>query len=1116
MNNILYRECFVEFKHFFRIMRNIALALFIFVGATYATTSYSQTMKVTIVADNISTGNVIDEIERQTDYLFVYNKEEVNMQREVKVNAENVTVAEVLNDVFHGTGTYYAMEGKNIMLMNKSEIVNRYEGKPNRYVVEGNKVTFIDNDEIRQAKNTVRGIVRDESGEPIIGANITVKGQTIGTITNIDGRFSLEAPEGVTLEISYIGFVKQEVKAIGKKELSITLKEDAKTLEEVVVVGYGTMKRRDITGSVSSVGTDVMTQGSSTQVATALQGRIAGVNIQKNAGRPGGSFSIYVRGANSINNTNDPLYVIDGMPTTASLNDLNPDDIESIDVLKDASATAIYGSRGANGVVIITTKRGQKGKLSIQYDGSFGFKEATHLPDMMDGDEYVAFRTEYYNNLGRSTDRSNSEFFTEEEWANIDSGNYTDWVDLVLRKGFQTSNTLTISGGDDKGTFSLGIGQLKENGTIDGQDYSRYNMHLNISRKITDKWEAGGSLYFTYSIQNEGSYETLRSAYRLPPMVSPYDEDGNLKFKVYRSSSVTNPLYESMEDGESRENKRYRGMGNIYLKFEPIKGLALRSQFSPQFIFKRDGEYYGLYCKNGGGGTSLANTSAVYETTNHWSYTWDNQVTYDKKLGQHSLGVTFVQSIQFQQEESTYQKAYNLPYNSKWYNLDSVASDDISSSSTDYTQASLASFLGRIQYSYKDRYMLTVSGRYDGSSKLAEGNKWAFFPSAALAWMIGEEPFMKEIDFLSYLKLRLSYGVTGNDAVDIYGTQSNVSKLNYDFGGTTTTSYYKSGLANTDLTWEKTYEINLGIDFGFFDNRINGTIDLYQRTSKDLIMERQIPSTSGWTSIWDNIGKVRNRGIEISLNATIIKTKDFTWDANLVFDTNKNEILELYGEKNDDVTNKWFIGEAISVNYDYEFAGIWQTDEAEEAAIYGQTPGQVKVVDQNGDGVINSEDKVILGQQLPKWSGSFTSTFQYKDWDFAFNIYTRQGAQLNSTFVSAFMCLEGDYNQVDVDYWTESNPSNKYPAPGNKGDYFSAMCYQDVSFVRVGYITLGYTFPKKWMKRLGVKNLHLSATANNPFLFTSFPGWDPEWATQNTWGEVTSTRSFLFGIKFEI
>lgn len=723
----------------------------------------SALAQISLSVQNKPIRDIMKEIEKQSDYRFFYSNDYPALTMQKSINVKDEKIEKVLDQLTLHTNLAYILKAdKQIVLTEKGNVS-------------------------QQKKNKVTGIVKDADGEPIIGANVMVKGQSIGTITDIDGRFVLDAPANAVLQITYIGYVADEVKVSGKKELTIILKEDTETLDEVVVVGYGTMKKRDITGAVSSVNTSVLTAGSAPSAADALQGRIAGVNIQKNAGRPGGSYSIQVRGVSSIKNKNSgPLYVIDGIPTSEGMNDLNPNDIETIDVLKDASATAIYGSRGANGVVIITTRRGEKGKVSIQYEGNVGFREASHLPDMMNGDDYVQFRTDLYRQLGRSTDRSNAEFFTAEEWDRIDRGAYTDWIDLVLRKGFQTSNTITASGGDDKGTFSIGLGQLKENGTIEGQDYDRYNMHLNVNRKFTDKWEAGGSLYFTYSIQNEGSYETLRSAFRLPPMTAPYDAEGNMLYRVFRNDGVTNPLYESTEDGEWREKKRFRAFGNIYLKFEPVKGLAFRTQFSPQMLNKRNGEYYGLWCKNGGAGKT-ENTSAVYETNSHWGYVWDNQATYDKRFGKHNLNVNLVQSIQYQQWESSYQKARNLPYNSKWYNLDAVASTDIQASQTDYQQTSLASFLGRIQYSFIDKYLFTVSGRYDGSSRLADGNKWAFFPSAAFAWMLGEEEFIKKVDFISSLKLRLSYGVTGNDAVSIYGTQSNVSNRNYDFGGNVST-----------------------------------------------------------------------------------------------------------------------------------------------------------------------------------------------------------------------------------------------------------------------------------------------------------------------------------------
>jgi hypothetical protein len=381
---------------------------------------------------------------------------------------------------------------------------------------------------------------------------------------------------------------------------------------------------------------------------------------------------------------------------------------------------------------------------------------------------------------------------------------------------------------------------------------------------------------------------------------------------------------------------------------------------------------------------------------------------------------------------------------------------------------------------------------------------------------MSEENFFKSLDYLSNLKLRLSYGVSGNDAVAIYGTQSNISQKNYDFNGEISTSYYKSGLSNHDLTWEKTYEINIGVDYGFLRNRINGTIDFYQRDAKDLIMKRELPETSGWEKVWDNIGWVRNKGIELGINTANIQTENFSWNTSIVFDTNRNEIVELYGEKKDDVGNKWFIGESIQSNYDYQFDGIWQSDEAELAAKYGQAPGQIKVKDLNKDGVIDSSDKKIIGQRTPKWSGSITNTLKYKNWNFSAYVYTRQGQQIYSTFKSTFMSLEGNYKNVAVDYWTEDNPSNKYFQPGNKGKYFNSFRYSDVSFVRVGNISLGYSIPENVLKQINISKLRIYFTMTNPFTFTSYEGFDPEWADQNTWGTATGYSTYLLGVNLEL
>ncbi|MDN3669494.1 TonB-dependent receptor [Echinicola jeungdonensis] len=1058
--------------------------------------AYSQNVKLALDLRQATVEQVFEEIKSQSEFNFLYRTDLVKDLPKVDVNLKKVRIEKVLDQILGPHQLTYEIQDKTI-------IISKKETKTQ------NETQLLD--EVNA--NEVTGTVTDENGQPIPGATIQVQGTTRGTVTDLDGKYSIDVEEGATLIFSFIGYKKQPREVRKQTIMDVSLSPDLGNLEEVVVIGYGAVKKEDLTGSVASISSETIQKTTVPDATGALQGRVAGVNIEKNVGRPGSGFNVTIRGLSSISNSNSPLFVIDGIPTTSGLADLNPNDIEKIDVLKDASATAIYGSRGANGVVIVTTKKGSEGKFTIQYDAYYGARTPTNLPDMMNGPEYVNWRTDLFNYQGKSTDRSNPEFFTPEEWDRIDRGDYTDWIDLILRNGMQYSNTLTASGGDEKGTFALSIGQLKEEGTVPGQDYNRYNMRLNLNRKFAEKWEAGGNIYLSSSEQNEGSYEILRSSYRLPPVANPYDENGDPKFFAYRNDFVTNPLFESKEDGEIRENRRYRVFGNMYFKVEPLEGLKLRSQIAPQIIYGREGQYFGQFSKAGSG--KIENTNANYRTTDFFSYVWDNQIDYQKKMDLHNLNFSVVQSIQFEQWEESYQAARNFPFNSKWYNLDAVPMENISASQTDYRKRTLSSFLGRFQYSYNDKYLFTATGRYDGSSRLAKGNKWAFFPSAAIGWKLSEENFLQSVDQINNLKLRLSYGVSGNDAVDIYGTQSNISQMNYGFGGNVSPSYYKDGLANTDLTWEKTTEFNFGLNYSFFNYRVNGTLDIYRRDAKDLIMRRQLPSTSGWSDIWDNVGWVRNTGVEFGLNTLNIQNNDFSWTTDIVFDRNKNEIVELFGKKEDDIGNRWFIGHPIQVNYDYEFDGIWQTDEADLAADYGQTPGQVKVKDLNNDQVIDADDRNIIGQRTPKWSGSITNTMNYKTWDFSFNVYTRQGQQLYSTFVSTYMAYEGNYKNVDVNYWTEDNPSNKYPQPGNKGRYFNAMRYQDVSFVRLGNVTLGYAFPDELLNKLNVRKLRLYFTATNPIVFTSYKGYDPEWASQNTWGESTSFATYLMGINLE-
>ena len=953
----------------------------------------------------------------------------------------------------------------------------------------------------------ITGKVTDEKGESLPGVSIILKGTQRGTVTDIEGAYSFNVPDkSAVLVFSYVGYLQKEIKVDNQTNITVQLLADNKTLEEVVVVGYGTQKKSDVTGAIASVDNVKIARAATPDAAGALQGTMPGVVVVKNVGKPGSGYNINIRGVSSIGGTNSPLFVIDGIPTTSGLNDLNPADIEKIDILKDASATAIYGSRGAKGVVIVTTKRGKSGKTVISYDAYMGVRTPTNLPEMLDGPGYVAYRTEMFKAQGKDVSRNNTNFFTPEQWKNIDEGKFTDWPKLLLKNGLQMNHNLTASGGDEKTRFAISAGLLQEDGNVKPEQFKRYTLRGNVDRQITDKWKAGLNVYFSQSLQNLGSSEALRSAYRLPPMTNPYNESGERAFRVYGTNSVTNPFFD--QENEIRQSRNTRTFGNIYVQVQPIKNLTLKSTISPNYSAQRSGFYFGPLSKQSLGGSVPTQGSNASKELLSWVL--DNQAIYDTQFGDHKLTATVVQSMQKDREETSIITVDGLPYKSLWYNL--ASGGRVLEYGSSFIKSTLASAMGRVNYSYKDKYLLTATGRWDGSSKLAQGNQWGFFPSASVAWRMSEEHFIKVIPQINDLKIRVSYGVTGNDRVPAYSTQAALGQTFYDFGGVFAQGYAPNQLPNKNLTWETTNEINAGVDFGLFNNRISGSLDVYNRVIDNILLSRQLPAPAGFNSITDNIGKLKNSGIELGLSTINIHAGKFMWKSDFVFDKNKNQILELNGGKKDDVGNKWFIGQPVQVNYDYVFDGIWQRDQIEEAKRYNQTPGQVRVKDLDGNGVINAADREIIGKRVPSWTGSFSNTFRYGNLELFVQAITRRGEQYASSFDATLMNYNQDYNQVKVGYWTTSNPSQTYFQPGNPGPYTVIPTYRNVDFTRISNITLGYNFPNSLIRKFQISNLRIYATATNPFVFTKYEGFDPEWAATNTYGTAVSTSTYLFGL----
>ena len=982
--------------------------------------------------------------------------------------------------------------------------------------------------EVLQNSVKITGKVVDVQGEPVIGATVMEKDTTNGIITDVDGNFTLNVSPNRKLQVSYVGYQTQEITIGSNRTLRITLKEDSELLDEVVVVGYGTMKKSDLTGAISSVSTETLVRGGNANAIGALQGSVAGVSILKSNNKPGGGYDIKIRGVSSISGSSAPLVVIDGIPG-ASLDNINPDDIEKIDILKDASSTAIYGSRATNGVVMVTTKKGSLGDPKISYSGYAGFRNYTHVPEMMSGDEYVQLAMENARALNNNNYKTLEEIFTDpSELKAAKDRNYYDWVDAITSPAFMTSHTISATGGTEKAKYTLGGGYYFEDGMQFPQEFSRYNMRAAVDLKANDYLSFGGSLYMTHSVRDTGNSSLMVDALRMRPTQHPYSLVTGEEIWKYTSNGMFNPLITNQN--EFNKTKKLNILSNVYVKLTPVKGLELTSSFASNMTNDQIGQYRGVWTK-ALQGTAKGATNLL-DKNNYTNWVWDNIVRYSWEHKIHKIDFTGVYSLQQNQDEKMRGASKDLPFNSLWYNLQG---GEMTSMTSSYVQSNLMSFLGRINYTLADKYMLTASLRYDGSSKLADGNKWSLFPSVAVAWRLKEEAFMQSVDWLSNLKLRLSYGQTGNDTVSPYSTNGTIAGSQYySFGTNTVIGTYPNNIRNDKLGWERTSEYNVGVDFGFFDNRISGSVEYYNRLTKDLIMNKSIPTHLGYSSVRDNVGSVRNQGFEIMLNTENIRLKDFSWQTTFTLSYNKNEIVDLafkedlgvYSDRlkgmQGDYNNRWFIGQPVQLNWDLETIGVWQLGEEEAAKKYGQKPGQFKVSDYNNDGVINDKDRFINGSRIPNWTGGMTNTFRYQEFDLSFHMHFQTGARLRNQFYVSYALENNNANlgNMKKDYWTPENPTNSCAQPSNMGPYRDqnttgksvSHIVQKTDFLKVSYITLGYTFKKNLLNRIKMSNLRLYATVQNPFTFTGFSGFDPEQPSEQVSNSDMITCNVLFGL----
>lgn len=987
----------------------------------------------------------------------------------------------------------------------------------------------------------VKGIVKDNFGEPVIGANVTEKGTTNGMITDLDGNFSLTVQKNATLVISYIGYVTQEIAIKGNTNLNITLKEDSKALEEVVVIGYGTARKSDVTGSIASVGGDKLQEMPSTNITYALQNRVAGVDMTQTSSQPGATMQIRIRGTRSLTASNDPLVVLDGIPFMGNLSDINPGDIKSMDILKDASSTAIYGSRGANGVILITTNRGAQGTpAKFTYNGYVGAKSVFSKYPMMDGPKYAEMR-KYAGKFENSLDES-------------DDTN-TDWQDLLYRTGMVNSHDVSVAGGTNNGSYSFGAAYYKDQGVIPTQNYTRYSLRGSFDQGVGKYFRFGLTTNSNYNItkgSNVGPYSVLNNT----PLANPYNADGSLKRTVKLNSQdenfvVTRDLVEDLEDSWLNEKKGFGTYNNLFAEVQCpwVKGLKYRVNLGLNYRSTKGGVFTGEGINSSTADTPSTASLEHTETTN-WAV--ENLITYDRTFGKHQLNIIGMYSA----EETVYTKSHiaarDIPAEYlQYYNLGRAEGNiTVNPDNWDYQKSGLMSWMGRAMYTYDNRYMLMATVRADASSRLAKGHQWHTYPAVSAGWNIGQESFMDDLEWLDILKVRVGYGQTSNQAVNPYSTWGKLSTRPYNFGPTGyATGYYVSALPNYDLGWEYSSTWNFGLDFTLFGGRLSGTFEYYIQKTSDLLQNVNLPSTSGVSSYVGNVGKTENKGVEFTLNGTILDNHNgWTWDASINISANRNKLTELASGADRDEANNWFVGHPIDAIYDYEKIGLWQEgDPYLDILEPGGNVGMIKVKytgEYNEDGTpvrqIGPDDRQIISME-PKFTGGFSTRVAYKGFDLNVITAFKCGGKLISTLHHSngyLNMLTGRRGQVDVDYWTEENTNAKYPKPGGiqSGDnpkYGSTLGYFDASYWKVRNISLGYKFDEqKWLKNFGIQSLRAYVSIQNPFVicspFHKETGLDPE---TNSYGNenvavtsgiqrrfltvgtnAPSTRNYLFGI----
>jgi TonB-linked SusC/RagA family outer membrane protein len=954
-----------------------------------------------------------------------------------------------------------------------------------------------------------------------------VKGTTNGTITDAEGRFSIVPgdPKNDILSFSFVGLETKEIKINGEKVINVQLKSSILEVEEVVAIGYGVVKKRDLTGSVSSVKSDDVSKATSSNAMQAMQARVPGLDIQQSDGQAGAALKMTLRGHRSLTDeANNPLILVDGVEYGSTL-DINPSDIESMDILKDVSSTAIYGTRGANGVILITTKHGKAGKTKVSFSAYLSSNSPTNVPQVMYGDKEVQRLTDKANyqadaatgNYGTSN-LTPEQVLTESladftEIGIYQDKSYTNWLDLILQNGLTQNYEVSVAGGNDKTTFNFSLGKMYDEGLMKDDKMDRYNVKVNLDSKISNTFKLGTNMLFTYKNHDARNSSVFGQSMKMTTISHAYTAEGVLIPNPNpRYAAHCNPLLDEVDGAYKNNAESTRFFGNAYMEITPMKNLSFKTMFALDRSNIRTGIYQDYESVARYQSPAKSYISSEYE--NKTGYTWENTLNYTTKFGstKHELTGLLGQSMKqdlYEENITEGEAGKEHYYTSLFYDLSKITTE---TSTSKYVKSSMMSYFGRLNYKYDEKYLLTASVRADGSSTLAKGHKWGYFPSTAIAWRASEESFLKSTPWLNNLKARASWGISGNAAVPAYSTLTTLSSSSvyYYLGATDISGNIPSVMGNTDLTWEKTAAFDFGFDFGILNNRISGSVDYYISHTSDLLYRKSAPASSVYPSVLANIGETKGHGLEVALNTLVVKTKDFSWDVNWTYSTSTDEVTQLSNGVTRNIANQTgqIVGKPVSIYYDYKADGCWGVGEYDTykadwatrhpggtiayASAYG-APGTIKLVDQNDDGTINDDDNVVYNRS-PKHIFGMSNSFTYKDFSLSVLLYARLGG-----YIAYDMNSQLNYesaNWGDLDYWTPTNLNAKFPSPGAASTTFSsygtALKYEKADFFKIKDITLAYNLPKNLLSKASIERLKMYGSLKNFFTFSGIDNYDPE------------------------